>query len=274
MSDRGAAVVVARRTVFAAAVAAAAVAFAERQPYARYETIVQRQMFGPLPPNFDPTKSPAEVSRSADAAVEKELTKEQEKVKSAIRFSVINVTPEGDTAVGFTDNVDPKNPVHYYLKVGESKGGWEVKEADAKSATMTVAKDGVEVTLLLGSDSAKGGAGNAESARPSAPAPVPQRSGLLGASLGARRRARLAQEEAERRATEAERAKREEERAKREEERAQREAEEKARRDAENEETRKQLEQIREELKRNRVRESPSQEPGSASEDGSGSDGE
>ena len=50
------------------AAAFAADAFAERQPYERYRSIVDRQMFGPLPPNFDPTKSPAEVSKSGGAA--------------------------------------------------------------------------------------------------------------------------------------------------------------------------------------------------------------
>ena len=142
--------------VVAGAIALATDASAERQPYERYQSIVNRQMFGPLPVGFDPTKSPSEVSKSGSAA-EKELTKEQEKVKSAIRFSVINVTPQGETAIGFTDNSDPKAPVHYYLKEGESRGGWTVKEADAKTATMTIAKDGIEVSLSLGGDSAKDG---------------------------------------------------------------------------------------------------------------------
>ena len=98
--------------VLVGAIALATDASAERQPYERYQSIVDRQMFGPLPVGFDPTKSPAEVSKSGSAAAEKELTKEQEKVKSAIRFSVINVTPQGETAIGFTDNSDPKAPVH------------------------------------------------------------------------------------------------------------------------------------------------------------------
>ena len=118
--------------VLAGAAVVALSAAAERQPYERYQSIVDRQMFGPLPVGFDPTKSPTEVSKSGGAA-EKELTKEQEKVKSAVKFTVINVTPDGETAIGFTDNSDPKAPKHYYLKVGESRGGWEVKEADAKT---------------------------------------------------------------------------------------------------------------------------------------------
>ena len=270
MADLGAVAVVARRTVFAVAIAAAAVAFAEHQPYDRYNSIVIRQMFGPLPPNFDPTKSPADVAKSAGSASEKELTKEQEKVKSSIRFSVINVTPEGETAVGFTDNSDPKKPVHYYLKVGESKGGWEVKEADAKAATMTVAKDDIEVTLSLGGDSSKGaGTDKAESAKP--PANGPSRSGLLvaGGSLRARRMAQLEQIKQQ---EEADRQKRLADEKAREEARAQREAEEKARREAEQEENRKQLEQIREEIRKareeqqTRGKNTPAQDGESASE--------
>ena len=236
--------------VLAWAIALATDASAERQPYERYQSIVDRQMFGPLPVGFDPSKSPAEVSKSGSAAAEKELTKEQEKVKSAIRFSVINVTPQGETAIGFTDNSDPKAPVHYYLKVGESRGGWEVKEADAKAATMTIAKDGVEVSLSLGGDSTKDGktqAATTTAATTAADAASKRRSPML-TTLGSRRRARQEREEADQLAA----AKREEERKAREEERARREEEEKALREAEREEQRRQLQQIQEELRKAR----------------------
>lgn len=229
--------------------------FGERQPYDRYQSIVDRQMFGPLPPGFDPTKSPAEVQKSTSAS-DKELTKEQEKVKSSIRFSVINVTPEGDTAIGFTDNSDPKAPVHYYLKVGESSNGWEVKEADPTAATMTIAKDGVEVSLSLGGDSAQnaaatqkaGGATAAPAVANPSRAGLATRSGLFGGSLSERRRMRQqrAAEEMAQRAAEA--AKREEERKAAEEEaKAQREAAE-----AERAEQQRQLQNLREEFKKMR----------------------
>jgi len=233
--------------LLAGAVAAALPSGAERQPYDRYQSIVDRQMFGPLPPNFDPTKSPAEVSKSSGSAAEKELTKEQEKVKSAIRFSVINITPSGETAIGFTDNSNPKAPIHYYLKVGESRGGWEVKEADAKEATMTIAKDGVEVSLKLGGDSAKEGTTQASPQAGGGGALGSRRSPMLG-TLGSRRRARQEREEADLR----EAAKREEEAKAREEERARREEEDKAQRAAEREEQRRQLMQIQEELRKAR----------------------
>lgn len=155
--------------------------FAEKQEYSRYQTIVDRQMFGPLPSNFDPTKMPNEVSGSK--SVEKELTKEQEQIKSAIHFSMVNVTPDGSTAVGFTDNSDPKVPVHYYLKVGEERGGWVVKEADAVAATMTIAKGDIEVSLELGANSAKGG-GKTTKAGESGQAQVSRSSLFLNGGVG------------------------------------------------------------------------------------------
>ena len=215
------------------------VAAAEKQPYERYQPIVDRQMFGPLPPGFDPTKMPSEAQKSAPSA--RELSQEQEKLQSAIHFSVINVTPDGATAVGFTDNTDPKAPVHYYLKVGEKRNGWEVKTADAAAATMTVAKGDIEVSLSLGGNSAKDAAATAKAA--SGGRPGGGRPGLLGGSLRSRRlmRERLAQEEREK--AEAAAAAAEAER------RAQAEAD-KEQREAERAEQRQQLLAIQEELKR------------------------
>lgn len=123
---------------------------AEKQPYSRYQSIVDRQMFGQPPAGFDPSKMPSEVSKTKDA----EVAKQEAEVKKAIRFSVINVTADGETVVGFSDNGDPKNPLHYYLKVGESQNGWTVKAANPETATMTIEKDGIEVSLKLGGDSA------------------------------------------------------------------------------------------------------------------------
>lgn len=238
-------------------------AIAERQPFDRYQSIIDRQMFGALPPGFDPTKSPAEVSKTT-AASAKELTKEQEKVKSSIHFSVINVTPEGDTAIGFTDNSDPKTPVHYYLKVGEERNGWMVKEADPETATMTIAKDGIEVSLSIGGDSAKDAGATANGAMAAGGAPSRGRAllagsgrGLLGGggSLRARRLQRqqvAAEEKAKADAAAAEMAA----------ERAAKAEEEKAQREAERAEQRQQLLAIQEELKR--VREAKAAEKNDA----------
>ena len=224
-------------------------AYAEKQPIERYQSIIDRQMFGPLPPGFDPTKSPNEVQKTSSKE-EKQLTLEQEKLQSSIHFSVINVTPEGATAVGFTDNSDPKAPVHYYLKVGEKRNGWEVKEADANKASMTIAKGDIEVSLTLGGNSAKdGGTSRAGSAAPAATAPGAARrpgmlgGGLLGGSLRARRLQR--QQEAQAAAAKLQ----EEQAAKDAERQAQAEAD-KQQREAERAEQRQQLLAIQEELKR------------------------
>jgi len=224
------------------------VLLAEKQPIERYQSIIDRQMFGPLPKDFDPTKMPSEVTRSGSAAAERELTQEQEKLQSSIHFSVINVDHDGKAVVGFTDNSDPKAPVHYYLRAGESQNGWTVKEADPEQATMTVAKDDIEVSLKLGDNSGKGGGKTAASAAPaSATAGTGRRGGLggLGGSLRARRAARqqAAQEAAQKLAAEA---------AEKDAARQAQAEQEKAEREAEKEQQRQQLMAIQEELRKAR----------------------
>ena len=137
-----------RPALLVVAACACLAASAERQPVERYQSIIDRQMFGQPPPNFDPTVPPGLVQKGSSE--EKELTREQEAVKSSIHFSAINVTPSGDVAVGFTDNSDSKMPIHYYLKVGEVRNGWKVLEADPVKATMKIAKGDIEVELDLG----------------------------------------------------------------------------------------------------------------------------
>ena len=243
---------------------AVSLAVAGKQPISPYQSIIDRQMFGPLPPGFDPTKSPNEVQKMSSKE-EKQLTQEQEKLQSAIHFSVINVTPEGATAVGFTDNSDPKTPKHYYLKVGEERDGWTVKEANAEEATMTIVKGEIEVSLTLGGNSAKGGgttsrAGGATSAKWSGFSNG--NSGLLGGSKSLRARRLQRQQEA---AAAAEKQK--EEAAAREAERQAQAEQEKQQREAERAEQRQQLLAIQEELKK--VREAKAAEAAkSESEDG------
>jgi len=241
------------RTVSCAVVALFCLAaVAERQPIDRYQSIIDRQMFGQPPPNFDPTKPPSQVQKGAgDETV---ITREQEAIKSAIHFSAINVTPAGDVAVGFTDNSDNKLPIHYYLKVGEERNGWKVLEADAVKAKMKIAKGDIEVELDLGANSAKGGGSTAR-----AGATAGRRVGLLasrhpagltgpmagGASLRERRAAReqARQEEA---------AKEKELEDKRRAEAAEKEKEREAQRQAEREEQRRELQLLKDELKAQR----------------------
>ena len=226
-------------------------AFAEKQPFERYQTIIDRQMFGPLPPGFDPTKSPNDVQKSPGKS-DVELTQDQAKLKSAIRFFVIDTKADGSVAVGFTDNSDPKTPKNYYLKVGETRDGWEVKEADPEAATMTIAKGEVEVSLSLGGNSASGGTTAAARSAASASNGLSRRPGLLGGGLmGGTLRARRMQrqQEAAAKQQEAEAAKEAERQAKEAERQAQAEAD-KQQREQERAEQRQQLLAIQEELKR------------------------
>ena len=259
----------------ALSVAAALPAFAEKPPFSRYQTIVDRLMFGPLPADFDPTKLPSEVARTSASAAGKaaqQLTKEQEKLKSAIRFSVINVTPQGDVAVGFTDSSEAKNPKHYYLKKGEERDGWLVKEADPETATMTIAKGEIEVTLSIGQDSAKGGSAKAGPASQPGAAnasagPAPRKSSLL-----TRRLQRKEQERAQirREVSEEMRKEREAEAAK---EEAQRAAE-KAEADAKREEDKQRFQDMRSELETMRQRMQEEKKAKEAEEASGGGDGE
>jgi len=222
---------------------AACAAFAERQPLERYQSIIDRQMFGLPPKGFDPTKSPNEVQKTS-AAEERQLTEEQAKLQSAVHFSVINVTSAGETEVGFTDNSDPKAPKHYYLKVGQSQDGWEVKDADPEKASMTIVKGDVELEMTLGDKSGSGTPGGKGAAGGSRPA----NSSLLGGgaqSLRSRRLQRQQREADARAEAEAKEAEREQAR------KAEAEAE-RQQREAEREEQRKQLLAIQEELKRSR----------------------
>ena len=234
-----------KHLVILVAMSLALAAAAEKQPLSRYQSIIDRQMFGPLPPDFDPTKSPTDVTKSSSSS-RKELTQEQEKLQSSVVFSVINVTPEGETAVGFTDNSDPKAPKHYYLKVGETKDGWTVKEANSAEASMTIVKDDVEVSLKIGDNSAKGGGSTARAGVGASPGL--RRPGLLGSALGslsARRQLRRQQQEEEAKAA-ADAA------AQKEADQQAQAAAEKAEREAEREQQRQQLMAIQEELRKAR----------------------
>ena len=211
-------------------------AFAEKQPLDRYQSIIDRQMFGVPPPGFDPTNMPSEVQKSKS---DKELSKEQEKLKSAVHFSAINVTGEGEVEVGFTDNSDPKNPHHYFLKVGQTCAGWKVEKADAETATMTIVKDGIALELALGDNSATGG-GTIQRVGATDGAPA-----VAARSTSSPDGRRLSHRE---RLRERERQRNEEDAARRQREREEREAERKADR----EEMQSQLQSIMEETKRSR----------------------
>lgn len=132
---------------------------ASSEGFAPYQTILDRMPFGPVPPNFNPETPPGSAAAVAAAAGAEEVsrTEEEQQIVSSVRISVLNVTPSGVVAVGFTDSsVQP--PVNHYLKVGEKRDVWEVKGADPAEQSVVLVKNGVEVTLKVG-EAAEGGKG-------------------------------------------------------------------------------------------------------------------
>ena len=139
------------------------------QPFEHYQPIIDRMPFGALPANFNP---------SADAAAAKndeQVKADQQKLAKQVNMSAVNITPEGGTAIGFTD-LSEKPPVNYYLLVGGEANGWKVVAADYDDETAVIEKDGVSITLKLGKglvDSAAGPAAKPPAMMPSAPPALP-----------------------------------------------------------------------------------------------------
>ncbi|MBP5790652.1 MAG: hypothetical protein J6W80_00120 [Kiritimatiellae bacterium] len=251
-----------QRIFVAAFVLSAAVAFGEKMPFERYQGVIDRYPFGRPPPNFNPNQMASEVSRSGANGSGEELTPEQEALTKAISFSVINLEPDGQLMVGFTDLSVPNSPKHYYMRVGETRNGWIVKEADQGEKTMTVEKDGIEVSLSLGTSSkdaavAAAGAKTTGAAAAKTATLAKTKSPLVagepdenGASMSFR--ARKARREAERAEAAARIRAIEEQREQEKAEQREREEQLRQEREAEREEQREQLLAIREELKRAR----------------------
>ncbi|MEI7900209.1 MAG: hypothetical protein WCK89_08145 [bacterium] len=124
--------------------ASAATAGYTPTPFSHYQPILDRMPFGPPPSALgQPAVDPALVQSAAQLQVE------QQKLAKQINMSCINVTPDGTTAIGFTD-LEAKPPVNYYLLVGASAGGWTVVEADYDAEWAQIEKGDVSITLKLG----------------------------------------------------------------------------------------------------------------------------
>jgi flagellar biosynthesis GTPase FlhF len=131
------------------------------QPYERYQTIVERKPFGPEPVNFNPEAAPGSAANAmgdAGEMTQAQRTVEEQQLASSVRVSMINVTPSGAIAVGFTDSsVSPAE--NYYLIVGRSQNGWTLKSADPSTESVTLEKGGIDVTVKLGETSGGKGKG-------------------------------------------------------------------------------------------------------------------
>lgn len=220
--------------------------------FAPYQTILDRLPFGPLPPNFNPDAPPGTPPGAGNAAdgsgpnAGEELTEDEQQIVASVRVSILNVTPSGVAAVGFTDS-SLQPPVHYYMKVGEKRDVWEVKEADPAEQTVVLLKNGVEATLKVGEGVAGGDnkkkAASAASARPLPPRVLARAGNMPAPHMSAmeRLRARRRQSDEDLKAEEARRAAVAEE--------ARKDA---AKAAAEREQQREALLQIQEELRRQR----------------------
>jgi hypothetical protein len=113
-------------------------------PFGHYQPILDRMPFGALPANFGQT--PVDPALQQSAA---QIQAEQQKLAKQVNMSAVNITPEGQTAIGFTD-LEAKPPVNYFLLVGTSANGWTVVSADYDEETATLLKDNVTITLKLG----------------------------------------------------------------------------------------------------------------------------
>ena len=151
--------------------------------FAPFQTILDRMPFGPLPPNFNPDAPPGTATAGVAAAGEgeAEITEDEQQIVSSVRVSILNVTPSGAVAVGFTDS-SAQPPANYYMKVGEKRDVWEVKEADPAEQTVVLVKNGVEATLKVGEGVAGGDKKAPRGGRMASPARTLARAG--GAEAG------------------------------------------------------------------------------------------
>ena len=132
-------------------------------PFGHYQPILDRMPFGALPANFN-------AADPAAAQTEAQVKAEQQALAKQVNMSAVNVTPDGATAIGFTDlSVNP--PVNYYVRVGDSAGGWTVLSADYDEEMASIEKEGVAITLKLGQGLVDTPATNAAMASARAPAP-------------------------------------------------------------------------------------------------------
>ena len=110
-----------------------------------YPVILEKMPFG-VPPDL------AALNAAATSMDEVKMKAEQDKLAATFSWTAINITPDGKTAIGFTD-LSAKPPANYYMTVGESANDWTVVEADYASETATIQKGEVSISLKFGNKS-------------------------------------------------------------------------------------------------------------------------
>jgi hypothetical protein len=111
----------------------------EKSPY---PIILEKMPFG-TPPDL------TAMNAAATSMDEAKMKVEQEKLAATFSWTAINITPNGKTAIGFTD-LSAKPPANYYMTVGDSANDWKVVEADYTSETATIQKGEVRISLKFG----------------------------------------------------------------------------------------------------------------------------
>ncbi|MBR4172254.1 MAG: hypothetical protein IKR48_11445 [Kiritimatiellae bacterium] len=150
-------------------------------PIERYQSIMERLPFGPLPANFTEDGEPPPDNEPDPVVIQtaEEIRKEQQELAKTIKMSCVNIAPGGDVMVGFTDSSE-NPPVNYYMAVGEGRKGWKVLDADYDKEWAQLVRDEVMITVKLGEgliDTPAGSKGaemtnQVASATASAPKPV------------------------------------------------------------------------------------------------------
>ncbi|MBO7654156.1 MAG: hypothetical protein J6U40_04475, partial [Kiritimatiellae bacterium] len=114
----------------------------ETPPFTKYQPILDRMPFGQM-------AAPGAAVDPEVAKTEAEVRVEQEKLSKQVRMSCVNISPDGETMVGFTD-LSEKVQKTFYLAVGESRDGWTIIDADYDKEWATIKKEDIEVTMQLG----------------------------------------------------------------------------------------------------------------------------
>lgn len=119
----------------------------------KYQAIIDSNLFGPPPSEAPLAAEKNAVSAKEAEKIEREMTKEQERLVKTVEVSAFHTTPEGVLKIGFSDSSNGKK-IPYYLAVGESRDGWLVVSADDGDKKVVLKKDGIEVECVLGQKNA------------------------------------------------------------------------------------------------------------------------
>ncbi len=119
-----------------------------------YQTILERMPFGRPLAEFDPddpgTRMPSKSAEESEVpATNLEQEKIAEYIRSIVHVCALNVPPNGEPVVGFTDaaHTPPRN---HLLARGQSADGWTVLDIDTESCRAVLSREGVSVSFALG----------------------------------------------------------------------------------------------------------------------------